>query len=515
MQVTHRFQPLALTVYGALFALSLIIINPWGTSRGYIWTYPKTAVVLVITLLHLGYLLFYALEARAGSSRASPKPKNSSDWVEKWWFVTGLWSLFLIVGLAACYFSPVGFGAAMRANFEMGDGWRYYALLGVFMLSNSLVLKLRPELFRVQLYGILGGGFILGLAVLPQLFDRAIDYTITSGQTYPNNSYRMLSDVWKSQMPLGFHTSRGHAGFVLAATATLSLVGLVRSWLRPYYAWALFFVLSVAMWATDARGVSLAYLAGLAYVGLRFAGRALSWRRTGVVLALALASFVALDGARSLFDLQPARSFPSLTSAFRDLSTGEMSQVNAAQELSSGRLEKFEIAVKAIEERPLLGWGFNGFGLSWSYFADWSRGKHQRRLASVDGERIPVQEVLSTTRGNFVYLGTDGQEHRGRGYVNKAHNIILDTAVSVGIVGLLIYVVLACYVIWVGARGPGWGLEVVAVVYIVYGLTWFESAQYSHLAWWALSAGFGLALGQATERDEVKNAQTRAAPKPA
>ena len=509
MQVTHRFQLLALTVYGALFALSLVIINPWGTSRGYVWTYPKTAVVLVITLLHLGYLLFHVLEARASSSRASPKSVSASsatgdpDAAEKWWFVAGLWSLFLIIGLAACYFSPAGFVAAMRANFEMGDGWRYYALLGVFMLSNSLVLKLRPALFRVQLYGILGGGFILALAVFPQLFDRTLDYTFTNGK------------VSSSQMPLGFHTSRGHAGFVLAAAATLSLVGLIRSWLRSYYVWVLFFVLSVAVWATDARGVSLAYLAGLAYVGLRFAGRALSWWRTGVVVALALASFAALDGARSLFDLQPARSFPSLTSAFRDLSTGEMSQVNAAQELSSGRLEKFEIAVQAIEARPLLGWGFNGFGLSWSYFADWSRGKHQRRLASVDGERIPVQEVLSTTRGNFVYLGTDGQEHRGRGYVNKAHNIILDTAVSVGIVGLLIYVVLACYVIWVGARGPGWGLEVVAVVYIVYGLTWFESAQYSHLAWWALSAGFGLALGQATGRDEVEDARTRAAAEPA
>lgn len=107
MQVTHRFQLLALTVYGALFALSLVIINPWGTSRGYVWTYPKTAVVLVITLLHLGYLLFHVLEARASSSRASPKSVSASsatgdpDAAEKWWFVAGLWSLFLIIGLAA------------------------------------------------------------------------------------------------------------------------------------------------------------------------------------------------------------------------------------------------------------------------------------------------------------------------------------------------------------------------------------------------------------------------------
>ena len=264
----------------------------------------------------------------------------------------------------------------------------------------------------------------MALAVFPQLFDQTLDYVITSGKA----SF--------TQMPLGFHTSRGHAGFVLSAVAMLSLVGLARSWLKPGYAWALFFVLSAAMWATDTRGVNLAYLAGLGYIGLRFTGRTLSWRRTGVAAALVLASFIAVSGTITLFDLEPFRSFPNLTSAVRDLSLDEMSQVNAAQELSSGRLEKFEIAVQAIAVRPLLGWGFNGFGISWSYFADWSRGKHQRRLAQVDGERVPVQEVLSTTRVALPTWAQTARSTGGGGYVNKAHNIILDTAVSVGLVGL-------------------------------------------------------------------------------
>ena len=498
MQATsNRFQQLALTSYGALFALSLIIINPWGTSRGYIWTYPKITVVLVITLLHLGYLLFYALEARSSLRSTAPN--------DRWWFVAGLWTLFLIVGLASCYFSPVAFAGAMRANFEMGDGWRYYALLAVFMLSNSLVLMTKPELFRVQLYGVLGGGLVLAVAVLPQVFNGTLDYTTTDGQF----------TLGQSQMPIGFHTSRGHAGFVTASVALLGLVGLARAWVKPRYAWVFFFILSTAVWASDTRGVYLAYVAGLAYVGLRFAGRALSWRRTGMTVMLVLLSFFTLGGARALFDAQPFRSFPSLTALLRPASN-ESAALNTAEQLSSGRLEKFEIAVKGIRERPLLGWGFNGFGLSWAYFADWNIPKHRAKLAQVDGESVPVLEILSTTRGGFVYLGTDGEEHRGRrGYVNKAHNIFLDTAVSVGLVGLLIYLVLACFVVWVGARGPGWGLEVVAVVYIVYGLTWFESAQYSHLTWWALSAGFGLALGQAIKPSESRDAQTAATPEPA
>lgn len=512
MHVTRRFQQSAFSVYGALFALSLILINPWGTDRGYTWTFPKMMVVLVITLFHVGYLLMSALEERSSRSHTAEKPSTDPP-DERWWFAAGLWALFLTVGLAACYFSPVAFAGAMRANFEMGDGWRYFALLAVFTLSNALVLKLKPELFRAQLYGILGGGLILALAVLPQVFDWTIDYTETSGQT--TSEGRLASDMYKVQMPTGFHTSRGHAGFVTSAVALLSLVSLARSWLKPRYAWPLFFVISMAMWASDTRGVYLAYLAGLVYVGLRFSGRTLSWQRSGIALALVVASFLTLGGARTLFDAGPFRSFPNLATVLTRASSEEGSTVvNTAAQLSSGRLEKFEVAVKAIRERPLLGWGFNGFGVSWYYFADWSLPAYRAKLATVDGERKNVQRVLNTSRGGFTYIGTDGNEYRGRGYVNKAHNIFLDTAVSVGLLGLLIYMVLACFVIWVGARGLGRGLEVVAVVYIVYGLTWFESAQYSHLTWWALSAGFGLALGQVAT-DKADDRVRTASPEPA
>lgn len=75
---------------------------------------------------------------------------------------------------------------------------------------------------------------------------------------------------------------------------------------------------------------------------------------------------------------------------------------------------------------------------------------------------------------------------------NKAHNLFLDTAVSVGLPGLALYLLLLGVFLAATVRGAGWGLEAVLVVYLVYGLTWFESAQFSHLAWWALSVGLAL-----------------------
>lgn len=105
------------------------------------------------------------------------------------------------------------------------------------------------------------------------------------------------------------------------------------------------------------------------------------------------------------------------------------------------------------------------------------------------GKAIGVVEILRNNHNTFVYLGTDGNTHLVRGLTNKAHNIVLDTVVSVGLVGAALYALLFGFFFWVTARGAGWGLEAVAVMYLVLGLTWFESAQFSHLAWCVLSVG--------------------------
>jgi hypothetical protein len=44
------------TLYTILYALS-IIINPWGTTRGLIWTWPKVLIVWLIISLNIAVLL--------------------------------------------------------------------------------------------------------------------------------------------------------------------------------------------------------------------------------------------------------------------------------------------------------------------------------------------------------------------------------------------------------------------------------------------------------------------------
>ena len=113
--------------------------------------------------------------------------------------------------------------------------------------------------------------------------------------------------------------------------------------------------------------------------------------------------------------------------------------------------------------------------------------------------------MLEVNNYNFTYIGTDGQKRVGLAYTNKAHNLFLDTILSVGVVGFVAYLILIGFFIYLTGSGAGRGLEVIALVHLVYCLTWFDTAQFSHLVWWSLSAGVALLIAE--------RVQARAAPK--
>lgn len=70
---------------------------------------------------------------------------------------------------------------------------------------------------------------------------------------------------------------------------------------------------------------------------------------------------------------------------------------------------------------------------------------------------------------------------------NKAHNLILDMTLSVGVVGVLCYGGLLGFCLWRVILSPLCGMEAIAFAYLVFTLTWYDCAQFTHLAWWALS----------------------------
>jgi hypothetical protein len=105
----------------------------------------------------------------------------------------------------------------------MGDGWLYWVALALFTLSNTLLLKLHPQLLSSQLQGLLIGGIIVAISTIPQIIDWRIDDTATMGQIIRPDVN--ASSIFQGQQPIALYSHRGHAAIALATIAILSIIG--------------------------------------------------------------------------------------------------------------------------------------------------------------------------------------------------------------------------------------------------------------------------------------------------
>ena len=457
-------------------------------------------VAVMFTVLAWGVVLLRWLMARTSTDTSSGEtPLNLTTVTSRpeWRWTLFLWGAYIALGLLAVYLSPSP-TSALRAQVEMGDGWYYWAIVGAFTLGNVLLLSLNPRLFWVQLYGVLLGMFILSLSLIPQVRDWTMDYTVRAGELRSPGVLR--SGIYFQHMPIGFYSHRGHAAVVLAFGGVLALLSLIRGWLRPILAWPLFAALVGGVYLTSTRGAQAAFVAGLFYLFVRFLLPRL-WRklRPGYKVALVVMIPLVLGGGFFLaLTGGGTRKMPSLSGNLDDI--------------SSGRTYLWRTAYAGVKERPLFGWGFNGFGLSWPFVADWND-PFKYGLIDRLSHNVPVKEVLKVNNYNFTYIGTDGQKRVGLAYTNKAHNLFLDTILSVGLVGFFAYLILIGFFIYLTGSGAGRGLEVIALVHLVYCLTWFDTAQFSHIVWWSLSAGVALLIAERVQtkvasKDDVIIANT-------
>ncbi|MDY7012526.1 MAG: O-antigen ligase family protein [Cyanobacteriota bacterium] len=416
-------------LYSLLYALSIVLINPWGNSRGAIWTQPKVLVLLLIVLLNFIILL----EAQLSRDRKhQPIPK-------RWFLCLLLWALFLGIGLISTLRSPAPM-LSLLGQEEMGDGWLYWLLIAGFSLTNSLLLRFRPELLLLQVRGFIAGGFILALSIFLQVWDWRIDYTVRMGQLLQDNM--LASTIFQNQQPIGLYSHRGHAALVFAVTGTLILIAWRRGGLSLKEMVAMLFPVVMALMLTQTRAGVVAMLGGMGWVlGRRYAKLLICASLVGI---LAIASWT---GVRSI------------------------AQVSAIARATSGRVEMGAIALRGIQQRPAFGWGFDGFGLAYPYvrYPHWT------------------PEVLEIDSHGFVHRRRTGELSRGKIATFKAHNWILDAILSVGIAGFLTYGAIWGVSVGLMARSPFSDFNAIALVYLIFTATWFECAQFTHLVWWGLS----------------------------
>ncbi|MBO9999771.1 MAG: hypothetical protein J7641_12345 [Cyanobacteria bacterium SID2] len=127
--------------------------------------------------------------------------------------------------------------------------------------------------------------------------------------------------------------------------------------------------------------------------------------------------------------------------------------------------------LRGIQKKPWFGWGFDGFG-----------------VAFIHVKKIPgLIEIVSIDDFKFTYRHRDRSLRQDLVRSSKGHNIILDSIVSVGILGASIYSILWIFYLNRLFKSRHNRLAIAAMVYLIFTLTWFECAQYTHLAWWTLS----------------------------
>ncbi|MEH1903334.1 MAG: O-antigen ligase family protein [Nostoc sp.] len=413
-------------LYTLLFSLSIILINPIGAMRGEIWTQPKVFAISLICILN--FLMLW-------------EDRKDLKLPQSWKINRLLWEIFLGIGLITTLASPFPWRSLFGQE-QMGDGLLYWLLIAIFTLSNNLLLRLHPELARSQLIGLVIGGVILAISIFPQAINWRIDYTATSGQMMQSNI--LASTIFQNQQPIGLYSHRGHPSFVLAAVAVMTLVGWQWQW----------------QWINT----RLAAIAGTLIIPALL----LTQTRAGI-LALLVATIYLLG--RQHYKLLVRATLVCLLIIGIVSTTRQINNLPLIKQITSDRVDLWQLANYRISQRPLLGWGMDGFGTAYSYV----------RL----GKKIT--KVIRLGDFSFDYQDENGQIKTAELPTTKAHNLILDTTLSVGLLGMASYLALLGWCLWQVIKSPYRGIEAVFIAYLAFTFTWFECAQFTHLAWWSLS----------------------------
>lgn len=239
-----------------------------------------------------------------------------------------------------------------------------------------------------------------------------------------------------------------YGGYLLfqIAIALYLLAASSRSWMRWYGAFAAT-ALTATLFLTDARAAQVSLVSGLVFAGaltLFTRGRARAVRWTGAsVIGVMMAAFFLVVGLLFVPDSAIRNQFIRLT--------------------SQSRLIVWDIAWKGFLERPLLGWGPENFEFVFAKY----------------------------------YHPCFGSEACQTAYwFDRAHNIILDTLVHVGLLGLIAYLwvfAVTIILLWRAFRRGAVNdvsaifVTTILVSYFVQNLTGFDSIL-SIFAWFVILA---------------------------
>ncbi|NJO50693.1 MAG: hypothetical protein HC840_16010 [Leptolyngbyaceae cyanobacterium RM2_2_4] len=325
------------------------------------------------------------------------------------------------------------------------------------MLTNSLFLHHYPHLFQYQLRGILVGATLVALSMYPQLIDWKIDYTLHSGQVWEGTEHILATAVYRDHQPIGLYSHRGFAGFTLSIASVLALVAMKNRWLLPRTALPLVVLYTVTLSLAKVRGAMLGMLAGWFWLCL-IAPQ--SRRVSQILILLSLIGILSFGWATTERRVRNAEIYASTPFEV------------ALKHFTSDRVYLWQKAWIGFLARPWFGWGFSGYSIA-----------NATQLCPEETNLVAVEDYYAYCRdvdGNVIEMKTES---------TKAHNLVLDQYVSLGLFGASSYfLLLGYYFLNLSRTSPA--MLSASVTYIIYALTWYDSGQFSHVGWWIFSVNF-------------------------
>ena len=404
----QKFEPLCrkeplFHAYSFLFCLTIIAINPFALFRGTIWTQPKILCVACIVVLHLLVLW------------QTRRPLKLSN---QWRLQAFGWMIFLIFGLISTLLSPFP-GRSFFGHGITADGWLYWFLLAGLVLTNSFsTAALSPFISLAASRTVSGCGAGLHSACILNMLNWKLDYTIHSGQLWPETEHVLATAVYRNHQPIGLYSHRGYASFTLAMASVLSLVAMRNRWLSARVAIPLIILCSVTLSLSKVRGALLAMLAGWLWLTITAPQRQ-SIRR--LLIALSLIGILSFSWATIERRVGNAEIYASTPFEI------------ALKHFTSDRIYLWKKAWKGILDRPWLGWGFSGYSIADATYLC----PKQSELIALEDYYAYCQLKTNKTK-EVIEVATES---------TKAHNLILDKYVSLGVFGASSYfLLLNCYI---------------------------------------------------------------------
>ncbi len=373
--------------YASLFCVLVVLPSTFFPFIGGKYAFFRVAVEISLAF----FLLAWAFEMRTGDLMRRVRELLRQPIVIAVTVFIGVYMLATVLA-----YDPM---AAFWSNYERGDGafqmLHYYA----FFALALLLFREKKDWIRAMQLSLVAAGLMIIYGILATMS--------VNGFVGPYSVSGSTLGFWDRLLQARFQGSLGNPSyvapylmFIMAYAAYLWLQGNLQSWKRGIAYGALIAFLLFFFVLTQTRGAYLglgAAVVAFALLSLFFWPQGRKW--VGIGFGVLACVFVVLAIYRHTAFVQalPGSRFLSLI------------DTRASDPTVSNRIWTWGSAWAGFKERPILGWGPENF--------------------SVVFDRHFNPNHFSPVRG-------------GETWFDRAHNVVFDTLVQTGIVGLLSYLAL-------------------------------------------------------------------------